>query len=77
MVCTAGVGDLDELISADVGALVREHDEAAYRVAARHIRDLLAVVETRERCTAIAEARLSLTTVGIPRYEALYQTVAL
>ena len=33
VVCTAGVGDLDVLITDDIGALVSDHTEPAYRAA--------------------------------------------
>jgi glycosyltransferase involved in cell wall biosynthesis len=74
--CTSGVGDLDALISRDVGALVSEHTGSAYRAAADHMAKLLADEETDERCRAVAQRELSLAEVGIPRYRDLYGDVA-
>lgn len=76
VVCTSGVGDLDALITPDVGTLVSEHTEAAYRRAADHSIRLLAEADTRERCRAIARRQLSLEEVGIPRYRRLYAEIA-
>ena len=76
VVCTAGVGDLDALITGDIGALVSEHTEAVYRAVLDHSLALLARSETRDRCRAVARRELSLDDVGIPRYRRLYEEVA-
>ncbi len=76
VVCTAGVGDLDALITPDIGVLVGEHTEAGYREAVEHIIGLLADEGTRERCLDVARRELSLADVGIPRYRRLYDEVA-
>lgn len=76
VVGTAGVGDLDALITADIGTLVSEHTESAYRAAVDHTRALLARADTSERCRAVADRELSLQDVGIPRYRRLYEEVA-
>jgi glycosyltransferase involved in cell wall biosynthesis len=76
VVCTSGVGDLDALITPDIGTLVSEHTEAAYRVAADHSIRLLAQADTGDRCRAVARHELSLAEVGIPRYRRLYGEVA-
>jgi glycosyltransferase involved in cell wall biosynthesis len=76
VVCTSGVGDLDTLITPDVGVLVSEHTEAAYRGAAENTIGLLAREDTRERCLGVARRELSLADVGIPRYRRLYEEVA-
>lgn len=76
VVATAGVGDLDALLTDDIGVLVGEHTEAAYRAAADHSVRLLARAETPERCRAVARRELSLDDVGIPRYQRLYAEVA-
>jgi glycosyltransferase involved in cell wall biosynthesis len=76
VVCTAGVGDLDALITDDVGTLVSEHTESAYRAVVERSMSLLARPETRERCRAVAQRELSLEDVGIPRYRRLYEEVA-
>jgi glycosyltransferase involved in cell wall biosynthesis len=76
VVCTAGVGDLDRLITGDIGTLVRAHTLTSYRAAAEHTVALLATADTRERCRAVARRELSLADVGIPRYRLLYAEVA-
>jgi glycosyltransferase involved in cell wall biosynthesis len=76
VVCTSGVGDLDALITCDVGTLVSEHTEAAYRAAADQSIRLLAQANIRERCRAVARRELSLKDVGIPRYRDLYNEIA-
>jgi glycosyltransferase involved in cell wall biosynthesis len=76
VVCTSGVGDLDTLITPDIGMLVSEHTEAAYRAAADQAVRLLARPDTRERCRAVARRELSLDDAGLPRYHALYAYVA-
>jgi glycosyltransferase involved in cell wall biosynthesis len=76
VLCTAGVGDLDRLITSDIGTLVRTHTESSYRAAAEHTVELLARAHTRERCRAVARRELSLADVGIPRYRLLYEAVA-
>jgi glycosyltransferase involved in cell wall biosynthesis len=76
VVCTSGVGDLDALITPDIGTLVTEHTEAAYRAAADQSIRLLTQAGVRERCRATARRELSLAQVGIPRYRRLYEEVA-
>ncbi len=76
VVATAGVGDLDALITKDVGRLVSEHTESAYRLAAEDTVALLSSPDTRERCRGLARRELSLEDVGIPRYRQLYAEVA-
>jgi glycosyltransferase involved in cell wall biosynthesis len=76
VVSTAGVGDLDALISRDTGALVSEHTEATYRTVAEHVVALLSDAATNERCRATARRKLSLRDVGIPRYQRCYEDVA-
>ncbi len=76
VVCTAGVGDLDALITDDIGALVSDHTSGAYRSAVDHSLVLLGRPITRERCRAVAHRELSLDDVGIPRYRRLYEEVA-
>ena len=76
VVATAGVGDLDTLLTPDVGVLVREHDHEAYRIAAEAVVSLLSDPDAAKRCREVAEAELSLNGVGIPRYLAIYEHVA-
>jgi hypothetical protein len=75
-VCTSPVGDLDSLITPDIGTLVGGHSEAAYRAATAHSIQLLSQSDTAERCRAVAGRELSLTRVGIPRYREMYEQVA-
>ena len=75
VLATAGVGDLDSLISPDVGWLVSEHSDPVYRKAAAAMSRLATEPGTRERCLDLASGELSLTAVGIPRYRALYEHV--
>jgi glycosyltransferase involved in cell wall biosynthesis len=77
VVATAGIGDLDALLAGrDVGVLSRDFSPGAYAHAVEQILDLAADPECGERCRAVARERLSLTDVGIPRYDALYREVA-
>lgn len=76
VVATAGVGDLDTLLTEEVGALVSDHDETAYAEAADAVVRLLEEPRTATRCVALARSELSLAAVGIPRYLALYDHVA-
>ena len=76
VVATAGVGDLDALITKDIGTLVSEHTESAYRMAAEDTVALLSSPDTRERCRGVARRELSLQDVGVPRYRRLYAEVA-
>jgi glycosyltransferase involved in cell wall biosynthesis len=74
---TAGVGDLDELITPEVGVLVRDHTDPTYNAAMAQVEQLLAAgAVTRLRCRTLARVELSLREVGVPRYLALYDHVA-
>ncbi len=75
VLCTAGVGDLDTLITPEVGALVDEHSDRAYTAAAAAVMQLVGDADTRRRCHELAERELSLADVGIPRYLELYGQV--
>jgi hypothetical protein len=69
------VGDLDGLITPEIGVLVSGHTEAAYRRTAERCVRLAADAEVGERCRVVARRELSLAAVGIPRYRRLYQAV--
>jgi glycosyltransferase involved in cell wall biosynthesis len=73
VVCTAGVGDLDELITPQVGSLVSDHTPDSYAATAEHLRRLLDAPETVGSCRELARRELSLRDVGIPRYRRLYE----
>jgi glycosyltransferase involved in cell wall biosynthesis len=73
-----GIGDVDELLATDgVGVLVDEFEPDAYRNAATRLARLVEDQGTAARCRAIAERELSLVEVGIPRYERVYEQVAM
>jgi glycosyltransferase involved in cell wall biosynthesis len=76
VVCTSGVGDLDQQIGPDVGVLVDRHDETAHRGAALSLRSLMDDPETSARCRVLAHRLFSLDEVGVPRYRALYDEVS-
>jgi glycosyltransferase involved in cell wall biosynthesis len=76
VVSTAGVGDLDTLITPEIGVLVTEHTVSSYRGTAAQVSRLVSAAKTRERCRETALRELSLSSVGIPRYESLYSDVA-
>jgi glycosyltransferase involved in cell wall biosynthesis len=77
VVSTAGIGDVDALLSAqDIGVLVRGATDDAYAAAARDVFRLAADVATGERCKSVARDRLSLEGVGVPRYDRLYRGLA-
>jgi glycosyltransferase involved in cell wall biosynthesis len=74
VICNAGVGDLDELITTDrVGVLVREFDAAAYAAALAELAALQRDPELSARCRASAWARFDLIGVGGARYQRLYR----
>ena len=68
----AGVGDLDRLPEARVGAVLRDSSDESVRAAADELRVLLADPETPARCRKLAEERFSLTD-GVARYLRLYK----
>jgi glycosyltransferase involved in cell wall biosynthesis len=76
VVSTVGVGDLDTLITPEIGVLVAEHTVSSHRAAAAQVGRLVSAANTRERCRETALRELSLSSVGIPRYESLYGDVA-
>jgi glycosyltransferase involved in cell wall biosynthesis len=75
VVSTSGIGDVNALISSEVGFLVSEHTSAAYRVAVQHLSRLLTREDIRDRCRELAQRELSLAHVGLPRYRQLYEAV--
>lgn len=72
ILCTAGVGDLDRLITPDIGVRIEEHSEARYNEAADQLSVLMADPRTPARCRATAQRELGLVEVGLPRYRSLY-----
>jgi len=75
VVHSAGIGDIDQLMSPDIGVRVTEHSANSYREAAAAILRLTHDPQTPERCRAAAERCLSLERVGIPRYLSVYEAL--
>ena len=76
-IVTTDVGDVrDVLEGSRIGVVLRECSSASYRAAAEELASILGDPATASHCTAIAYERLSLRTVGMPRYDALYRSVA-
>ena len=72
---TAGVGDLDRLLTPEVAALIHEHTPTDYHRGLAQIARLIADPQTAARCRSLADRELSLEGVGIPRYDELYRRV--
>ncbi|MDQ3571809.1 MAG: glycosyltransferase [Actinomycetota bacterium] len=71
-----GIGDMDAILGAGVGAVVSSFDAGAYERAADDVRELVSDPATRARCRAVARETFSLDEVGVPRYDRLYREVA-
>ena len=70
---TAGVGDIDALLSGSgVGVLVASHSRQAYHDAADALR-MLAERRDRPACRAVAEREFSLIRRALPAYRDLYR----
>lgn len=76
VVYSAGIGDLDRVLSREVGVPVSTHDTAAHLQAAEDILSLVEAPGTAARCHGVAQREFSLQTVGIPRYLTLYDALA-
>jgi glycosyltransferase involved in cell wall biosynthesis len=77
VVSTRGIGDVDPLLEQNgVGILVADFSLPAYDAAAVAIRALADDPDCRARCRAVARKQLSLSDVGVPRYDRLYREVA-
>lgn len=74
VVHSAGVGDVDELLTAnDIGVLIRDYDRSSYAAAIEGIDRLLADPRLADRCRDVARNEFDLRTVGGPRYRRLYE----
>lgn len=72
-----GIGDVDEQLGGGrVGVLVDAFDDAHHGEAARALRAMIEDATTADRCRGVARDRLSLDSVGIPRYAAVYRALA-
>jgi glycosyltransferase involved in cell wall biosynthesis len=77
VICSADIGDTDELLTgAGVGAVLGDFSQGSYEKASAAIGELLADPAIGDRCRAIAQSKLSLRDVGIPRYDHLYRRMA-
>ena len=76
VVCNRGIGDLDDLVDKEnVGVLVEDFTDAAYRDAGRRLGRLLEDPELGARCRRLAESRFGLD-VGVAAYDDLYRDLA-
>lgn len=75
VVCTANVGDVDEIVRRDrVGAIVDGHTDEHYRGVVRRLPGLLAEEDLSARCRAAAERHYDLAT-GCDRQIELYRQI--
>jgi glycosyltransferase involved in cell wall biosynthesis len=82
VVSTAGIGDLDVLLTGDdgecgapVGVVLSDCTREAYRAALTNVLQLLDDPVTPDRCRAAAAKHFDLETVGWPRYRGVYQRI--
>jgi glycosyltransferase involved in cell wall biosynthesis len=77
VVINSGIGDADKLIATErVGAVVTEFSGGQYDGALTQIESLFAQTEeSRRRARKTAEINLDLETVGVQRYERLYERI--
>jgi glycosyltransferase involved in cell wall biosynthesis len=74
VICSAGIGDIDEVIENDwVGVLVRDFSREAYRLALAEAENLRQDPHISDRCRASASRRFDLEQVGGMRYRRLYR----
>ncbi|HLN97808.1 MAG TPA: glycosyltransferase [Pyrinomonadaceae bacterium] len=74
IVCNAGVGDLDKLITEKhAGALLREFTPQAYRQALDEIDVMRSEDNLAERLRAVARQEFDLLSIGRTRYRRLYE----
>jgi glycosyltransferase involved in cell wall biosynthesis len=77
VVATAGIGDLDQVLTPEVSVLVARHDDGGHAAAATRIAVLRHDPATADRCRALSRAQFSLAEIGIPRYRQVYRHVAM
>jgi glycosyltransferase involved in cell wall biosynthesis len=78
VVCNAGIGDVDEVLSGDrVGVMVRDFSPEAYAQAICDAEALRSEPGIAERCRASARAHFDLLSVGGPRYRSVYEALAM
>jgi glycosyltransferase involved in cell wall biosynthesis len=77
IVCSAGIGDLDELVEREqVGVVLRQFDEDACQRAADEALVIAQDPKIRERCRRVARLSFDLQTVGGQRYLNVYRRLA-
>jgi SAM-dependent methyltransferase/glycosyltransferase involved in cell wall biosynthesis len=71
------IGDVKSLLrDSRTGVVLERLSNDEYWKAANELGALIADPETAQRCIATAREHLSLRTIGVPRYDALYRFVA-
>ena len=76
VICSAGIGDLDDQIEKNcVGVLLRTLDATAYAEAVQSMTELRRDPELAERCRKLACDEYDLQAVGGARYRRLYDVV--
>lgn len=77
VVCNAGVGDMDELLTRSrVGVVVRRLDDTAYADAAAEALALAEDPQVSARCLATAQEQFDLARIGGVRYRSLYERLS-
>jgi glycosyltransferase involved in cell wall biosynthesis len=76
-VVATDIGDVRPLLEdSGTGIVLSDFSSRAYRAGACELASMLADATTATRCVETARKHLSLREIGIPRYDALYRTVA-
>lgn len=76
-IVAADISDVkDLLLRSGTGVVLDGFSQRAYRLPANEVAAMLATTRIGDNCIAAAEGQLSLSAVGLPRYEALYRFVA-
>jgi len=76
-VLATDIGDVRAVLEGShTGVVLTDFSTQGYRAAAEDLASLLADPTTASRCVGTAHRHLSLRTVGLPRYDALYRAVA-
>jgi glycosyltransferase involved in cell wall biosynthesis len=74
VVCNAGIGDMDELVTSErLGVVLRDFDEKSYRTAAEQALALLTDAAVSERCRRVARQRFDLNAIGGRQYVNVYR----
>jgi glycosyltransferase involved in cell wall biosynthesis len=74
LVMNSGIGDCDQMLNEHrLGAMIQDYSDSEYRRAAHELTALLAGNDTSRRCREFAEQELSLSSIGGPRYAAVYE----